>query len=64
MTDTRVRVVFDSVITGWNPGDSGAFTPAEAKQFVDEGVAHYEEPVKVTHKPAAKKSPARSKRTK
>ncbi len=59
MTDTRVRVVFDSVITGGNPGDSGAFERAEAKKFIDAGVAHYETPIKAPRKSAAKKKPVR-----
>lgn len=64
MTDTRVRVVFDKVIPGWNPQDSGAFEPAEAKKYVDDGVAHYESPVKVTQKPTAKKKPVRKRKAK
>ncbi len=58
MTDTRVRVIFDKVVTGWNPQDSGAFEPAEAKKYVDAGVAHYEEPIK----PTAKKKPVKKRK--
>lgn len=39
----KVKIIYDRVVEGFNPGDAAHYEKKEAAEIVKSGVAHYEE---------------------